>query len=191
MSGRRLGVLAALLAVLLSLTGPASAGATYNPYDPRSIEVSIRRAALDHVVPPNYVTTDIVVTKADGTPPTANYRVFLTFNERGKVPTDNPGDCQQQLRDSSEVPRGVYRCTSIIGNPAFWEFTATVNEPTNFQHVLKVVSVTLDIRNALVLEGESWRAQQVASATTLDVFLLGFLVAALGILAISGLRRAG
>jgi hypothetical protein len=96
---------------------------------------------------PNYVTLDITVTKANGTPPTANYGVFLTFNEAGKSPTDNSANCQQEHFNSPEVPLGVYRCTAIVSGPGRWEFHGAVTRPMS-QFVVATVATTLNIVDA-------------------------------------------
>jgi len=154
MVARRVGLLASALAVLLflGLAGQAAAATTgYNPYDSASIKASIKRALLDHTIAPNYVTFDITVTKTDGTAPTAKYNVFQTFNQPGKDPTDNPSKCQEEHFNSPEVPRGVYRCTAIVSGPGRWEFNGTVSQPGNLQHILKTVSITLNIVDAASL----------------------------------------
>jgi hypothetical protein len=160
----------------------AAACTPYDPYKAECIKVSIRRAKLDHVVSPNYITMDIVVDKADGTHPTANYGVFLTFNEPNKDPTDNPANCQQEHYNSPEVPLGVYRCTAIVSEPGLWEFHGTVNKPaiTN-QTVLQTVSVTLNIKDAIKLGNESKGLQYIVQGKTFEVFLLQSHVALAGL----------
>jgi hypothetical protein len=98
------GVLAIPAASATVVTPPAAgaiAPADDNPNDPNSpnyiynkdnIKVDLHRAPLPYSVAENYVTMDIVVTKKDGTPPTANYGVFLTFNELGKDAQETPAN---------------------------------------------------------------------------------------------------
>jgi len=198
-------LVAAVFVLLLTgslLAAPAATAAgTYDPYDPNQIKVSIKRANLDHVVSPNYITMDIIVVKADGTPPTANYGVFLTFNQPGKEPTDNPANCQQEHYNSPEVPLGLYRCTGIVSGPGLWEFHGTVNQPAiQYQKQLKTVSVTLPIKDAVKLRCESCGLQYIVQGKTFEVFLLQFHVAMAGLwlllaasmafLAIPRLRRS-
>jgi len=120
---RRVGPLVALLAavwcpVLAGQSGRRPTG--YNPYDSNEIRAGIRWAALEHTIAPNYVTLDITVTKTDGTPPTANYDVYLSFNEPGRTPPRNPQQCQEEHVNSPGVPRGgvpVYpRSSAASGN---------------------------------------------------------------------------
>jgi hypothetical protein len=204
-SVRGWSLVAAVFALLLAgslLAAPSASAATgpTDPYDPHNIKVSIKRANLDHAVSPNYITMDIVVQKADGTPPTVNYGVFLTFNQPGKDPTDNPENCQQEHYNSPEVPLGVYRCTAIISGPGQWEFHGTVNQPAlRYQRPLKTGSVTLPINDAVKLRCESCGLQYIVQGKTFEVFLLQFhvamaglwllLAAAMAFLAIPRLRR--
>jgi hypothetical protein len=173
-------------------TAASKAAAACNPYDPYKVEcikVSIRQAQLDHTVAPNYITMDIIVDKADGTHPTANYGVFLTFNEPGKDPVDNPANCQQEHYNSPEVPLGIYRCTAIVSGPGKWEFHGTVNKPAyNNQTVLRTVSTTLDIPDAIKLGNESKGLQYIVEGKTFEVFLLQSHVVLAGLwLLLSGL----
>jgi hypothetical protein len=197
-------LVAAFFALLLTgslLAAPSASAATGpDPYDPKNIKVSIKRANLTHAVSPNYITMDIIVVKADGTPPTANYGVFLTFNQPGQDPTDNPENCQQEHYNSPEIPLGVYRCTAIISGPGEWEFHGTVNKPAlRLQTVLKQAAVTLPINDAVKLRCESCGLQYVVQGKTFEVFLLQFhvvmaglwllLAGAMAFLAIPRLRR--
>ncbi|HEY2833102.1 MAG TPA: hypothetical protein VGJ14_11810 [Sporichthyaceae bacterium] len=203
-SVRGWSLVAAVFALLLTgslLAAPSASAATGpDPYDPKNIKVSIKRANLDHAVSPNYITMDIIVVNADGTPPTANYGVFLTFNQPGKDPTDNPANCQQEHYNSPDIPLGVYRCTGIISAPGKWEFHGTVNKPAvQLQTVLKEVAVTLNITDAVKLRCESCGLQYIVKGKTFEVFLLQFhvvmaglwllLAGAMAFLAIPRLRR--
>jgi hypothetical protein len=160
----------------------ASCPTPYDPFNVNCIKVSIKEAQLDHTVSPNYRTMDIIVLKADGTPPTANYGVFLTFNQPDKDPTDNPTNCQQEHYNSPEVPIGVYRCTAIVSGPGLWEFHGTVNQPAyNNQRVLKQVAITLDLKDPVQLGNESKGLQYIVQGKTFEVFLLQAHVAVAGL----------
>jgi hypothetical protein len=178
-------VLAAPSATAAAQKAPQPKAAACNPYDPYKVEcikVSIKEAALDHTVSPNYITMDIIVVKADGTPPTANYGVFLTFNKPNEDPTDNPANCQQEHYNSPEVPLGLYRCTAIISGPGLWEFHGTVNKPAyNNQTVLVQVATTLNITDAIRLGNESKGLQYIVQGKTFEVFLLQAHVALAGL----------
>jgi hypothetical protein len=125
---------------------------------------------------------DIIVQKADGTAPTANYGVFLTFNQPDQDPTDNPINCQQEHYNSPDVPIGIYRCTAIVSGPGLWEFHGTVNKPAyNNQTVLKTVSITLDLKDPIKLGNESKGLQYIVQGKTFEVFLLQAHVAVAGL----------
>jgi hypothetical protein len=176
---------------------------TSDPYNKNNINIAIREAPLPFKVAANYITVDVVITKKNGCAPSANYGVFLNFNEQGKESEESPANCQQEHYNSPETPLGVYRCTGIITEPGVWEFHGTVNKPAlRYQTLVQEVTLTKNFTAEMGIVKMSFKSralQYEVSGKTFEVFLLQshvllagawmLLAAAMAFLAIPRLRR--
>ncbi len=194
----------AVLVLLLSacsalLLGAGPAGAAENP---EKISVTLTRAELASANP-NSITMDItIVNTGTKAPPVARYGVFLTAREGDSEPIlEEPENCQQVSDNDPETAPGIYRCSIIVNNPGDWTFVAFVNLPTaTGQQQLEVVETTLDITDAVVLEGAFKGLRYVVEGSSFEVFLLQFhvvmaavwllLVGLIAFIAVPRLRRA-
>ena len=185
-----------LLAVLVLTPGPAAAAE-----DPEKIKVTLTRADIE-TINPNSITMDItIVNTQTKQPPVARYGVFLNAREgQGESILEEPENCQQVFDNDPTVTPGIYRCSIIINNPGTWTFTAFVNLPTETgQKQLEVLETTLDITDAVVLEGQFKGLRYVVEGSSFEVFLLQLhvvmatlwvlLVGVLAFIAVPRLRR--
>ena len=199
-SGRRvctvLVMLFGALAALLLSAGPASAAE-----NPERIRATLTRSEIVSTNP-NNITMDItIVNTGTKAPPTFRYGVFLTAREGNSEPIlEEPENCQQVSDNDPGTPAGIYRCSVIINNPGAWTFLAYVNLPTaTGQQQLQVLETTLDITDAVVLEGQFKGLRYVVEGSSFEVFLLQFhvvlaavwllLVGLISIIAVPRLRR--
>ncbi|HUR74090.1 MAG TPA: hypothetical protein VMZ00_07425 [Sporichthya sp.] len=197
---RGVAVLLGALAALLLLAGPAAAAE-----NPEKIKVTLTQAPIVNTNP-NNITMDItIVNTGTKKPPVARYGVFLTAREGTSTSTaepilDQPENCLQVADNDPEVAPGIYRCSIIVNNPGAWTFTAFVNLPTvTGQKQLKVVEATLDITDAVVLEGQYKGLRYAVQGSSFEVFLLQFhvilaslwllLVGTISFIAVPRLRR--
>ncbi len=188
-------LLGAVAALLLT---PASAAAAENP---ENIKVTLTRSDIV-TTNPNNITMDItIVNTGTKKPPVYRYGVFLNAREGdGESILEEPENCQQVSDNDPEVTPGIYRCSVIVNNPGAWTFTAFVNLPTETgQQQLEVVESTIDIPDAVVLEGQFKGLRYVVEGSSFEVFLLQFhvvmafvwliLAAAIAFVAVPRLRR--
>ncbi len=193
-------VAAVLMTVAFSalLSGASPAAAAENP---ERISATLTRSDIVSTNP-NSITMDITITNL-GTkkPPVFRYGVFLTAREgEGEPILEEPENCQQVSDNDPTVAPGIYRCSVIINNPGAWTFVAFVNLPTETgQKQIQVLETTLDITDAVVLEGQFKGLRYVVEGSTFEVFLLQFhvvmavlwllFVAVLAFIAVPRLRR--
>ena len=185
-----------LLAVLVLSPGPAAAAE-----NPEKIKATLTRSTIE-AINPNSITMDItIVNTQTKRPPVARYGVFLTAREgQGEPILEEPENCQQVSDNDPTVSPGIYRCSIIINNPGDWTFVAFVNLPTETgQRQLQVLETTLDITDAVVLEGQFKGLRYVVEGSSFEVFLLQLhvvmatlwllLVGILAFIAVPRLRR--